>query len=51
MIIKCLNTEKTVIKKVYEFDEVFNIFDEIDNKRNRKKVIKKKLKTYQACHY
>ena len=35
LIIKLLNTEKTVPKKDYGFDEGFNIFDEIDNKRNK----------------
>ena len=30
-IIKFLNAGKTVVKKGYESDEVFNIFDEIDN--------------------
>ena len=30
LIIKLLNTKKPVLKKDYSFDEVFNIFDEID---------------------
>ena len=35
LIIKLITAEKTMIKKDYGFDEVFNIFDEIDNKRNK----------------
>ena len=31
LIIKLLNAGKTMLKKDYGFDEVFNIFDEIDN--------------------
>ena len=36
LIIKLLNAKKKkkVLKKDYEFDEVFNIFDEIDVNRN-----------------
>ena len=33
-IIKFLNAGKTVVKKGYESDEVFNIFDEVDNNRH-----------------
>ena len=33
LIIESLNTGKTVFKKDYWFDKVFNIFDEIDNYR------------------
>ena len=32
--IKLLNSEKTVIEKNYGFDQVFNIFDKIENKWN-----------------
>ena len=35
LIIKLPNTEKMVLKIDSEFDEAFNIFDEIDNKRNK----------------
>ena len=35
LINKLLNTEKMVLRKDYGFDETFNIFDEIDNMRNR----------------
>lgn len=33
--IKLLSTEKTMLRRNYVFDETFNIFDEIDNKRNK----------------
>ena len=33
LIIKLIKAGKTVLKKDYGFDEVFNIFDEIDNNR------------------
>ena len=35
LIIKLLNTEEMVLKKDYGFDEVFNIFNGIDNKHNK----------------
>ena len=35
LIIKVLNTEKKMLKKDYRFDEAFNFFDKIDNKRNK----------------
>ena len=35
LIIKVLNTEKKMLKKDYGFDEAFNFFDKIDNKRNK----------------
>ena len=40
LIIKLLNTEKTVPKKNYRFNEAFNIFDEKDNKGNKLQSIK-----------
>ena len=33
LIIKLLNAEKTVLKKDYVLDKLFNIFDEADNVR------------------
>ena len=33
LIMKLIKAGKTVLKKDYGFDEVFNIFDEIDNNR------------------
>ena len=35
LIIKLINAEKAVFKKDYGFNESFNIFDEIDKKRNK----------------
>ena len=32
---KLLNKEETVFKKYYGFDEIFNIFNETNNKRNK----------------
>ena len=33
--IKLLSIEKAMVRRNYGFDETFNIFDEIDNKRNK----------------
>ena len=33
-VIKLINTRKTVLRKDYGFDEVFNISDETDNNRH-----------------
>ena len=32
---KLLKAEKTMLKYEYGFDEIFNIFDEIENNRNK----------------
>ena len=38
LIIKLLNTIKTVLEKAYNFDKVFNVFDEIDNTRDKPQI-------------
>ena len=35
IITKSLNTEKPILKKLYRFDETFNTFDDLENKRNK----------------
>ena len=35
LILNLLNTGKTVLKKYYGFNEVFNIFDDIDNNHHK----------------
>ena len=36
LIMKLLNAEETLLKKDHGFDEVFNILNEMDNKRNKR---------------
>ena len=35
LVIKLINGEKTVLKKDYGFDETFDIFEELDDKRSK----------------